>query len=68
MQPRVREGVQGGKARRKEPSIIIPKAKGQGSPCFTLDCTAQDPKGNWKMKRESSNTLLYSPEDEGKKP
>lgn len=47
--------MQGGEARRKEPSII-PKAHGQGSPCLTLDCTAEDPKGNWKEERESSNT------------
>lgn len=55
MQPGVREGVQGGEVRRKEPSIIL-KAHGQGSPWFGLDCTAQEPKRNWKAKRGSSNT------------
>lgn len=64
--------------RKKEPSII-PKAHGQGSLCFTLDCTAQDSKGNWEVKRESSITEATlccaaqrmegrSQEDGGKKP
>lgn len=66
--------MQGGEERRKE-SSVIPKARGQGSPCFILDCTAQDPKGNWEGKRESSNTEATaqrmegrSQKDGGKKP
>lgn len=54
MQPGVeRRGA--GRGGKEEGAQCHPQGTWPGSPCFTLDCAAQDPKGNWKAKRESSN-------------